>query len=356
MHPRKAHVASALLAACVTIVSIIGLIGCGTTSAVTSPMPSLPSTTATSNVATGAVLGYAWDQSAAGLRPILGVPGAAQFGSPVFGGAGYNSARACPGKKFALLTNSSGQASIAPLPSGVPVQIADHLSAKEQIAISPSCSAALLYASGSSSAVLVQGLPASPKAQSLDLSQAGAVTSAVVSDTGLVLVASGQTAGAVSVQAVSADGTAMQVTTVAGLGGMAFLPSSQNALIGDTGRSTIWLASGLPASTSLNRVATSSDGVTQPTAVASSSDGRWLIVANQNGASILRLDLTRQSAPAQVACNCTATKLAPLTGNSTFLLSDLTSGPLWTFDGDSPSPRILFIPAVKSSSAAGVTR
>jgi hypothetical protein len=254
------------------------------------------------------------------------------------------------------LTNSSGQASIAPLPSGVPVQIADHLSAKEQIAISPSCSAALLYASGSSSAVLVQGLPASPKAQSLDLSQAGAVTSAVVSDTGLVLVASGQTGGAVSVQAVSADGTAMQVTTVAGLGGMAFLPSSQNALIGDTGRSTIWLASSLPASTSLNRVATSSDGVTQPTAVASSSDGRWLIVANQNGASILRLDLTRQSAPAQVACNCTAIKLAPLTGNSTFLLSDLASGPLWTFDGDSPSPRILFIPAVKSSSAAGVTR
>jgi len=354
MHPGKPHIAPAVLIACLTLP---GFIGCGTTS-VNPPSPSLPSSTATAanNVAAGAVLGYAWDSTAAGLRPILGVPGAAQFGSPIYGGASYNNARACMEKKYALLTNSSGQASLAPLPSGVPVQIADHLSAKEQIAISPSCSAALLYAPGTSIATLVLGLPGSPKAQSLDLSQAGAITSAVVSDSGLVLVASGQSASGINVEAVSSDGTTMQVTAVTGLAGMAFLPASQNALIGDAGRSTIWLASNLPASTSLNRVATSSDGVAQPTAIASSSDGRWLIVANQNGASILRVDLTRQSATSQVACSCTATRLARLNGNSTFLLSDLSTGPLWTFDGDSPSPRILFIPAVRSSNVAGVAR
>jgi hypothetical protein len=311
-----------------------------------------------SNTATGPVLGYVWDQKASGLRPILGVPGAAQFGSPIYGGAGYNSATACPDKKYALLTNSSGQASMAPLPSGVPVQIADHLSTKERIAISPSCSAALLYAPGASSAILVLGLPAKPKVQTLDLSQAGLVTAAAVSDTGLVLAASSQTAGGIAVQAISADGTASQVTAVAGLGGMTFLPSAQNALIADAGRNTILLASNLPGSTTLNQVATTADGISQPLAVASSADGRWLIVANQNGAAVLRLDLTRQSASDQVACSgCTASKLTPLGGNSSFLLSDVGSGPIWTFDGDSPSPRIVFIPAIKSASAAaGVTR
>lgn len=355
MHPGKLHLAPAALIACLTLP---GFIGCGTTSANPSS-PSLPSmpTTAANNVTAGAVLGYAWDSTAAALRPILGVPGAAQFGMPIYGGASYNNARACPDQKYALLTNSSGQVSLAPLPSGVPVQIADHLSAKEQIAISPSCSAALLYAPGTPSATLVLGLPGSPKTQSLDLSQAGAVTSAIVSDSGLVLAASGQSASGINVEAVSSDGTAMQVTTVASLAGMAFLPSTQNALIGDAGRSTIWLASSLPASTSLSRVATSSDGVAQPTAIAASFDARWLIVANQNGTSVLRVDLTHQSAPAQIACSCTATRLARLNGNSTFLLSDLNTGPLWTFDGDSPSPRIVFIPAIKSSTAtAGVAR
>ncbi|QNI32850.1 hypothetical protein H7849_02285 [Alloacidobacterium dinghuense] len=353
---KKLRVVSPRLVDCLSAVSLFTMLGCGT-APMNSPSPTLPSptTTAGSNVATGAILGYVWDQTATGLRPIFGVPGAAQFGSPIYGGAAYNNAVACADKKFALLTNSGGQAAVAPLPSGMPVQVADHLSAKEQIAISPTCSAALLYAPGSSNATLVLGLPAIPKAQSLDLSQAGAITSAVVSDTGLVLAASGQTAGATSVTAISTDGSATQITTVASFGGMSFLPSTQNALIADGGRSTIWMASNLPAN-SLNRVASTADGVTQPVAVASSSDGRWIVVANQSG-TILRLDLTRQSAPAQAVCkSCTAPKLIPLGGNSTFLLSDLTSGPIWTFDGDSPSPRIVFIPAIKASTTAGVAR
>lgn len=354
MHLTSSYLVSPCLLARFPIALLLGVIGCGSMPA-NSPTPSMPSSNSAtgSNAATGPILGYAWDQKAAGLRPVLGVPGAAQFGTPIYGGASYNGALACTGAKYVLLTNSSGQASLAPLPQGVPVQIADHLSAKEQIAISPSCSAAVFYAPGFSTATLVLGLPTTPKAQTLDLSQAGLVTTAIVSDSGLVLAGSGATGGT-NVTAVSPDGTATQVTTVAGLGGMAFLPSSQNALIGDAGRSTVWLASNLPASISLSRVATAADGVAQPTAIASSSDGRWLIVANQKGA-VLRLDLTRRSAPAVVTCSsCTSMKLIPLTGNSSFLLSDLTSGPIWTFDGDSPSPRVVFIPAIKSSSTAGV--
>jgi hypothetical protein len=359
MRPGNPRFSSQRLGFCLALASFLSVIGCAVTPGNPPPLSSAAgasSAAGTSAVPSGPVLGYGWDQTAAGLRPIFGVPGAAQFGSPVFGGATYNGAGVCADKKYAVLTASNGQAFLALLPSGVPQQIADHLSAKEQIVISPSCSAALLYASGASSALVILGLPGTPKVQVLDLSRAGLVTAATVSDSGLVLVAAGQTTGGFNVQAVSTDGTASEVTAVGGLGGMAFLPSTQNALIADAARNTISLASNLPGSTALNIVATTADDVMQPAAIASSADGRWLIVANQNGAAILRLDLTRQTPPAQIACNCMAAKLVPLNGNSTFLLSDVTSGPVWTFDGDAPSPRIVFVPAInKSAGAAGGT-
>jgi len=348
MHPGNPRMFSRRLGSYLALASLISGIGCGITPA----NPSLSSSSTNVNaVASGAFLGYAWDQIATGLRPIRGIAGAAQFGSPVYGGSTYNGASVCVDKKYALLTSSKGRVFLAPLPSGAAMQIADHLSAKEQIAISPSCSAALLYAPGTSSALIILGLPASPKVQALDLSQAGLVTAAIVSDSGLVLAAS-QTGGKSTVQVVSADGSASQVATVAGLGGMTFLSSTQNALIADAGKNVIWLASNLPGSTALNSVAAATDGVTRPSAVAASADGRWLIIANQGGNTILRLDLNHQSPPEQIACNCTATNLIPLSGNSTFLISDLGSGPVWTFDGDSPSPRIVFIPGVRQEGVA----
>jgi len=356
MHIGLPRFCSLRLGFCLAITSLLSVIGCGITPGNPPPLSSAASTssaTSTSAVPSGPVLGYAWDQTAAGLRPIFGIPGAAQFGSPAYGGATYNGAGVCADKKYAVLTTSKGQAFLALLPSGVPLQIADHLSAREQVAISPSCSAALLYAPGASSAFVILGLPGTPKVEALDLSHAGLVTAATVSDYGLVLVAASQTTGGFNVQAISVDGIASEVTAVGGLGGIAFLPSTQNALIADAARNTISLASNLPGSTALNIVATTADDVMQPAAIASSADGRWLIVANQNGAAILRLDLTRQTPPAHIACNCMAVKLLPLHGNSTFLLSNVTAGPVWTFDGDAPSPRIVFIPAVKSAGAAG---
>lgn len=356
MQLSRLHVASQRVVGCFGIALLLGIIGCGTMPT-SFPSASLPTnSTATNKFTTGPILGYAWDGVVQGLRPILGVPGAAQFGSPVFAGSGYNNGRACVARKYALLTNSSGQAFVAALPSGTPLQIAEHLAAKAQIAISPSCTAALFYAPGTSSATLVLGLPQSAKVQSLDISHTGGVIAANVSDTGLILVASAQANQGTTVQAISADGTVTQVAVLAGLGGMAFLPTGQDALIGDSGRSTIWLASNLPSNSALNRVAATADGVTQPTSVGASRDGRWLIVANQDG-TILRIDLSRQTAPSKVVCSsCTATKLIPLNSNSTFLLSDATSGPIWTFDGDSPSPRIVFIPAIQPTNAAGASR
>jgi hypothetical protein len=353
MYGRDIPLASRCLVLFAAAASLIAASGCGTTP---SGSPLAPSGFSTVGVTSTPMLGYAWDATSTGLRPIYGVPGAARFGAPQYSGAGYTAAAVCAAKNYALLTTAKGAASLAQLPSGTPVPLAAQLSAKTQVALSPGCTTALLYAPGTSAAFLITGLPAAPQPQSIELSSSGSLTSAIVSDSGLVLAAF-QSTGGVAIEAVSPKGSTL-ITTATRLAGMTFLgaaSTNQNALIADAAKNTIWLASGLAAAPSLEAIATAEQGISQPSALAASADGRWLLVANKSGASILRIDLTGQNganqSATQTACNCTATKLSPLTGNSTFLLSDLNTGPVWTFDGDSSSPRIVFIPAVRSTAA-----
>ena len=347
---------SQLLVFCCALVLLGTASSCGTTqgSALSSVVP--PRATTTNAAASGAILGYAWDQAASGLRPILGVPGAAQFGAIISGGITYSSASVCAAKNYALLTNAKGQGFLTLFPSGTPTQIATNLSPAEQIAISPSCSSALFYAPGASLAYMISGLPAAPQVQTLDLSQAGPVTAATLSDTGLVMAVSSGTGGKLAMEAIAANGAASQVISVGQFGGMSFLPGTQNALIADAAANTIWLASNLSGGVSVEAVATAAEGVAQPIAIAASADGRWVTVSNHNGAAVLRLDLSGGTPPSQVACSCTISTLTPLQGNDIFLLSRLKTGPVWTFDGDSPSPRIVFIPWASSAGAAGVAK
>ena len=90
----------------------------------------------------------------------------------------------------------------------------------------------------------------------------------------------------------------------------------------------------------------------QPMAVAASSDGRWALVANRQGSSVVKVDLTHQAPISHAQCNCSPTILLSLAGNSVFLLTPPGTGPLSLFDGDAPQPRILLIarcPTAQSS-------
>ena len=320
------------------------LYGCGTTPV---GAPVVPSGADKIGVTSGPMLGYAWDAKVAGIRPIYGVAGAAQLGAAKYAGSGFSASAICAKNSFAVFTDPKGQASVAALPSGIPVAVTGQVGKNARLAISPNCSTALLYASGNTTAILISGLPNAPQPEMLEL-PSGALLTVAVSDAGTVLAGFQQSSG-VTVEAVSTKGS-NQVLTISSLAGIAFvaMPSGQqeNALIADGTKNNVWLASNVMSNVSLVPAASAQQGISQPLAIAASSDGRWLIVANHKGTSLLRIDLTAQAGSTQTVCNCTATKLSPLNGNGTFLLSDVTSGPLWTFDGDAPSPRVVFIPGV----------
>jgi hypothetical protein len=351
-NPLKIHTVTVAVLA----LSLMGNVGCGTSIG-------SPSTAAnpTSNFSTTApisepLIGYVWDQSAAGLRPIFGVSAAASMGAPLYAGGSYNGAFVSLLRHYALLANKDGQIALTILPNGEPKKLLDRLSSKQQVAVSPSGKAALIYAPDLSRLTLIQGLPSAPSLQTINLSGSIAPAKAVVGDTGLILIEITQADGTSTVTSITPSGTAATIATAGLLGGLAFLPHSTSALIADTAQNVLLLATGLGESPSISRLAGPADGVARPMAVAASSDGRWALVANRQGSTVVKVDLTHRAPISHAQCNCSPTILLSLAGNSVFLLTPPGTGPLSLFDGDAPQPRILLMPGVQQPRAQGMIR
>jgi len=322
------------------------------TSTPTSPTGGTP--LSASNTATsGPLLAAWWDSTHKGLRTVSGVLGAAIQGAPTFNDGSYNGASACIRKNIALLSNTSGSLFSVSLPQGTPVAIASNSNPKALIVFSPSCTSALVYASGTSAALLVRGLPSAATVTSVTLSTG--TSSAVVGDSGSILTAV-SVAGGTAIQLLAIGTNVAQPVTVLGkFGGMGFVPGVDTALLADASANTVVEATSLTSNMSLTSLAGAADGVSNPAAIAISADGRFAAIANAKGSSVLRMDLSGQSAPVKTVCQCSPTELEPLAGNFAFRLNEPGSGTVWAFDGNGLQPRVLFIPsdqAVNTSQAA----
>jgi hypothetical protein len=335
------------------IALLLSSIGCSVTGSMLNPSSSPPGTSATPKVTSGPVLGYMWDPIAAGLRPISGIPGAAHEGGPIYNDGTFSGATVCSQKSYALLTSKTGSVSFTNLPSGEPIQVAAKLSARQQILLSPSCSSALIYAPDSANGYLIRGLPSTPQTKSISLSTQGSIRGAAVADSGSVLIATALADGSASVQAItSGSASAVQVALLSQYGGMVFLPQTDEALLADAAKNVV-MASQITGNISLARVAGPADGISQPVAVASSTDGHTAVIANSSGSAIVRVDLSRQTSPVKIACQCFPSELVPLAGNLVFRLNEPGSGTVWTFDGDSPASRIVFLPTEQLTKTSG---
>jgi hypothetical protein len=343
------------VAATVLALFLMGNVGCGT-SFTTPSGPANPGSFSTNEPVSGPLIGYVWDPSAAGVRPILGVSAAASMGAALYADSGYSAAVISQLRRYALLTNKEGQTVLVNLPNGEPQRLVNQVSTRQQAAISPSGNSALIYATDLSTLTLIQGLPRTLSMQTINLPASAAAERAAIGDTGLILIASTQADGTSVVRSITPGGTTAAVATVGQLGGLAFLPHSTSALIADAAQNAVLLASGLGGALGISQVAGIGDGIAQPMAVAASADGRWAVVANRQGSTIVRFDLTSRAPTSQVQCSCSPNVLLSLAGNSVFLLTPPGAGSLSLFDGDAAKPRILFIPGIQTASAQGMMR
>ncbi len=332
-----------VLLAGVTCVAILFVAGCGSSSIKSGLTgPGGTSTPGGTDVSKGAELGLVWNTSDSTLRELVGVPGATRLGPPLFPSGSYVTGAFAAQSQTALLIDPKGNLSVMTLPSQQPVTLVGSLAPSSQIAFSPHGAYAAIFASGSTSILLVTGLPQSPGASTVN--SPTAIQAATVSDAGTLLVAASAGKTGVTVTSTTANGSRTPLATLGGFGGMNFVPGSEDALVADSSVNTVARYHNGTATT----LANSANGVNQPFAVAASQDGHWAVAAGRADGSLLRIDLTGVTQPAQSACACSPTQLSALGGNAVFELAQPGSVPGWLIQADSPTARVLFIPAVRS--------
>lgn len=333
-----------LRAACFSGIACFGFLlvsGCGTVTPNSSGGSSGSTTAATPAVSTGPQLGLLWDTADSTLRPLSGIPGSTQLGAPLFPPGTWLTGAFSGSTQSALLIDPAGNLQLLALPSLQPQTIASHLSAASSIVFSPRGAWAAVFAPGSASVLVVSGLPQGVSANSVNVG--ATLRGAAISDAGTLLLAA-DSSGAIAVTSITVDGTRSSVATLQGFGGMAFLPGSENFLLADSVANTLALWRSGAASI----VATQTNGLNQPFAVAVSQDSRWAVAADRADSSLLRVDLTGATPPVPSTCACSPSQLTALNGNAVFELTPPGANPGWMIEADDLSPRVLFIPPARS--------
>lgn len=300
----------------------------------------------------GPILGMVFDNARSGLRPILGIPGAATLGEVLVLGRAISRAWVSPRQDFALVESKDngalvvvsfdrGSILIRPL-RGISL-LAD------QISLSPTGVVAAIFQRDGRNVQIVTGLPNTPWASSLVNVPAlpGGLTAMAVSDDAeaVLLGVSDGRSGAVVL--LTRAGQSHVINLVGHATAISFLRNSHDALIADRRNNAILLMRDVTGAAATTSLAGEREGITHPVAVEASDDNRMVFVANAGSRTLLTLDLDSGKV-ARLGCNCNPTGLYRLRGNSVFRLTDLSDTPLQLLDGGALEPRILFVPALKS--------
>lgn len=291
----------------------------------------------------GPMLGYVWDAAAGGLRGVSGIPGAAVMGDPQFTGQDLTLAAVGPERDFALFSNNQGRLLMARLPGAAPLVFADGVAPGQQIVLSPSGNAALVFSATTQRFRTLSGLPDAPVTHDGQFAL-GAIAAGAISDDGTAVVATRTGNLQYALYVVRTDGSTSLLAQTGVVGGLAFLQGRDDLLFADAGANTLSLATGVNGAVNVQTLATSNDGLDLPFAVSVAADSRTAWVANDHGV-LVSVSLTQAGVTSKLSCNCTAVALAPLGGNQVFRLTAFDGTPLAILDGDSGAPQVMYIPA-----------
>jgi len=324
--------------AALSVCAALGLAGCG--SGVANLLPG--ATQPAAGVPSGPVLGYVFSPVDGTLRAMMGVRGSSQVSTSIVPAGVYVAGEASTASNTGLLEDSAGTLFAFNLPLSQPLHVVDGLPAHVQISFSASGKTAIAYAAGGSSIALISGLPGSPQVKMVAVPSGATALSAVVSDGGTIALAVQGTP--VQVGTLSAGGQFSALTSVVAVGGMNFLPGSEDLLVADGGANSAAVIRSVSAGAS--KQALSVAGLNSPVAIAGSQDKRWAVIADGGDGGVFRVDLVNGTPATKLTCACQPTLLSSLAGGGTFRLNSLYGGPVWTVDLTSAAPQLLFVPAI----------
>ncbi len=319
--------------------SLLAVGGCGSGLRSSSSAGSLASPLA---VSAAPKLGYAWNQKDKTLRPIVGVPGAAQFGESVTSAGTYEQGAADPTGSFAVLLGDSQSIYTMSLPSGAPVLLSAKAAATSQIIFSPQGTWAFVFPKGGTEGQLLTQL--SGTSQSRSIAFTAPLADAVVSDAGTVAAAQ-QASSGVAVQVTATSGTTVSMPALKGLGGMSFIAGTEDLLLADAGANSLLRVRSASTSPASSVLATAGL-LKSPVSIATSRTARWAVIANGGDASVVRVDLSGSTAAQRTVCACQPSLVSQLSGDGAFRLTALQDGPVWIGDASKPAFPVLFIPSL----------
>jgi len=342
--------------------ALLGLLtGCSTVTSTNAPKPIDPG--ASSNaapVATGGLqLGYVWHADSGNLYPIVGVSGAARYGSPApLSGPGIVAAAAATSASSAwgLMLQKDGTLKLWS-PSGTSSgTLAAGVASDSTILFSPSGTCAALVSASTSSAAVITGLPSKPQVSNVRLPTGFSPVQIAVGDEGSILVGvTGANSAGVQIGILSDTRGYTPIGTVQAWGGAGFVPGSGTdaAVIADGATAGLMHASKLNGASPMVVPLQSAGVLQKPAAVSVSPDGKWAYVADSAKPQVVRVSIGGSGqAPSSIACACTPQQLVPLTTDGVFSLSKVVQGqPSWILDTRTSQPRTFFVPALPGAVA-----
>jgi hypothetical protein len=297
----------------------------------------------------GPTLGFVSDEEGRTIWPLLGILGASVPGAPLALPEPILHGKISPRQNYVLAISATGaQPVVIRLDTAelAVVPLAGARSDSEWVAISPTGAAAALYGAESKRLQLVSGLPAAPEiVYEFDASILGNdVRSVSISDDAKVaLVNVGD--GVRALWIVAGSGAPSPVSAIQP-SQMTFIANRHDALIADDATHEVFLLQSLDQNPVRLPGIVLRENERAVSAVAASTDGQTIFLAQEGSADITITDL-QSRAMIVVPCPCNPTVLIPMKGLSLFRLNNLSNGPLTLLDVSSypgTSPRMVIIP------------
>jgi hypothetical protein len=307
----------------------------------------------------GYTLGLVFDTRISALRPLSGIPGAAVLGAPLDCGAPVRQAYVAPRQNYAVALTDGGVVVAQFVSATDPMTVTPlgiDSAAASIVALSPSGAAGAFYSSNEAVIRIVTGLPGAPvAARSVPVGAvSGSIRLLAISNDGAVLVAvthdaSSDSTSPDAVIVLDNDGNGQNLANSTHVSALQFAGDAHDLLLTDDSDNTLSLIQGLPGAAAYKLLADSSAGISGPIGLNTSSNGN-IVVANGLTANILVLD-PGGSQIGSYPCPVAPTRLSRLNGNAVFLLNVFSNNdPLWLFDGDNATPRVVFVPVDQAGS------
>ena len=291
----------------------------------------------------GPVLGYVFDRDAGKLRPVRGILGSATIGSPLESEILTSGVLTLDSSHVVASSESSAELLALSLEGSniSRLVIADVPASPSSAAASPRGTAAAFYYSQTQLLRIVTGLPKEPRLTGL-VQLDRPLTHLAINDDGTLLLfaVAGQEGDSLHLWS-ALHGSASFVTSAGSISGIA-MTRNGDAIVTDRAANevfAIWNAQGGGIRRLLADVA---QGVSGPTGVAVSSDGR-IYVANAGSGTAMVLDSNGRLLRNHT-CACTISGFSALR-DSVFRLTDRIDQTTFLLDANNATEeRILFVP------------